>query len=117
MAATRMVTAFAASPAPPLIPASLSQVIEADIPPTSVQLGFTIDSYPHFFSDYLCNIKLRRTTFGANLRRSLGMKTRNLALTKLIELASSLIPAHRYVDDNDYTRKFSLKTFLQILST
>ena len=35
----------------------------------------------------------------------------------LIELASSLIPAHQYVDANDYTRKFRLKTFLQILST
>jgi len=43
-----------------------------------------IDGYPHFFSYYLCNIEPRRTTFGANLRRSLGLKIPSLALTKSI---------------------------------
>ena len=90
--------------------------IEADISLTSLQLGFTMDSYPHFFRCYLYNIKTRRTTFVANVRLSLGVKIPSLALTKLIKLASSWIP-YRYVDANDYTLKFSLKTFLQILST
>lgn len=62
-----------------------------------VQLGFTIDCSPHFFSYYLCNIELRGVTIGTNLPRSLGVKITNLALTKLIKRASSAHPS-RYVD-------------------
>jgi ABC-type transport system involved in Fe-S cluster assembly fused permease/ATPase subunit len=68
----------------------------------------------------LLGLAMERRFFMAQTSRKLKShpeKTLSLALTKLIERANSLIPAHRHVDINHHIPTFSHLQVRRILST